>query len=444
MFRARAARLHRILVPFVSGAILWSLIATAAFAADKAYSAVFVGTSVLDAGGSYGADSRPVFKIQLKNESTQARFGSANITAPVGVALTNASMATGSPGTATPVGNVIQARNMNLAPGTTATINVSAQVECASNPQHPYTWTIDSRQANDFNGVGNELTPLGPLTNTITGACSVEFTKQPAHSLNAPDAITSETYKPNGAKVEVRVKAAGPGETVKWWSGTVTLSLGVNPGVPNPGFSDGTPISAANGVFQFAPKIAVSASGYGLTATAAPDNSGPSAGTSTTGVPSSAFNIVDDAEVCTSPGSSCDAHASNAKTDVVVLAQPGGAANDVVILSINDPTTQAPDCAGYTETSDYVVFDVQTSTGGSSTRAKTITLTLFAANVTKSASKYQVCFEGPSGPPAQLLTMCASKNPALPCMTSRGLDKDKNLVIVVAAPGGGGDPKSNW
>jgi hypothetical protein len=61
--------------------------------------------------------------------------------------------------------------------------------------------------------------------------------------------------------------------------------------------------------------------------------------------------------------------------------------------------------------------------------------------VTQSASKYQVCYQGATGP-AQLLAACANKNPVLPCIMSKTLDKSKNLVIVVAAPGG--DPKLNF
>ena len=85
-----------------------------------------------------------------------------------------------------------------------------------------------------------------------------------------------------------------------------------------------------------------------------------------------------------------------------------------------------------------------------STRSKVTTLTLAAASVTKSASKYDVCyssnlsFKDESGATVTtgLLPTCASKNPVPPCVVSKALDKFKNLVIVVSSPAG--DPKLNF
>ncbi len=442
MLGARATRFGRALVTIVTGAILWTSIATVALAADKTFSAAFVGSSALDAGASYGT-GRAVFQLRLTNTSTQARFGSANVSAPTGVALTGASMASGSPGTATLNGAVIEMRNMDLAPGAQAVVNVSAKIECKSNVDHvPYNWTIVAKQANDFNGTGNDLTQVGTLVNSIAGQCHVAWLRQPASSEKAPTAITSKIYDPQGASVAVVVLSGDGSQTVTWWDGQIRLDKGDDPSVGGAAVLTGRgPTTTTNGIATFAPTLSLAASGYSLTATAIP-NAGPSAGTLTTPLESNNFNIVDDADICVSANSTCDVESQGPKTKAVVEAAAGGAAGDLVILAFNDPAVTAPSCGSYVASSELIVFNVTTSDGTTaSNRPKTATFTLAAEFVTKSASKYEVCFQGATGP-AQLLAMCANRNPVLPCVVSKGLDKDKNLVIVVAAPGG--DPKLNF
>src|SRR6476661_8702112 len=96
--------------------------------------------------------------------------------------------------------------------------------------------------------------------------------------------------------------------------------------------------------------------------TASPD-AGASSGTSTAAVESDNFNIVDDANACASSTTKCQSHSQGPKTDVVVEAGTGGAAGDVVILSLlpaNDPS--APNCGGtYAYTSEFIVLNVTTS-----------------------------------------------------------------------------------
>ena len=77
-------------------------------------------------------------------------------------------------------------------------------------------------------------------------------------------------------------------------------------------------------------------------------------------------------------------------------------------------------------------------------------MTLAAAFVTRSASKYDVCytsnlpFKTKSGTTATtgLLPTCANKSPVAPCVVSRATDKQKNLVIVVSSPPG--DPAARF
>jgi hypothetical protein len=456
MTRARDIHLRHVLVPILSIILLGTMLATTAFAAAEKSFGATVAPEPLVAGAWYGEGARAASPIvlTLTNTSAQATLGSANVTAPDGIVMTGGTTTTA--GTATVVGGVLQLRTLGLAPNTSVVVGIDAQVECAAN-HASYTWGFVVKQANDFNGVGNDLAQDAPVTNSVTGTCGIEFAKEPAHSEKAPVAITSAIYDPSGDAVTVAVRDAGDVDTVTWWQGSVTLSLADDPSGGVAVLGGTVSGSASNGLVTFAPTISTSATGYSLDATASPTAGTASAGTSTSPVESANFNIVDDAEICES-GNSCSATSQGPKTKAVVEASAaGGNAGDLVILSVNDPTI-ALDCGGYTETSDLIAFDVTDSTGtvGSSDRAKTVTMTLAAQYVTKSASKYEVCwwalasFKTKSGADATafdggfagLLPACANKNPVAPCVASKALDKAKNLVIVVSAPAG--DPRSNF
>jgi hypothetical protein len=152
---------------------------------------------------------------------------------------------------------------------------------------------------------------------------------------------------------------------------------------------------------------------------------------------SNSFNIVDDATICAAANGCSSEAGEGQKTKAHVDASANGADGDLVILSINDPAFTV-NCAGYNETSDVISFDVTDSTGttGTSNRSKIATLTLLAQYVTKSASKYQVCFDNGAAPEF-LLPNCSNPIPNPPCVQSKGIDHDTgNLVIVVSAPAG--------
>jgi hypothetical protein len=425
----------------VSGAILWTAIVTVAFAADKTFSAT-VSPGPLVAGASYGEGARLTSKISLTmvNESNQARLGSANVTAPAGVSVTGAST---SVGTVSVVAGVIQLRNTDLAAGGSVTLSISARVECAAN-HLSYVWGFAVKQANDFNGTGNDLAKVGASTaNTVTGTCGIAFSKQPKSAENAPTSITNKIYDPAGDPVTVTVMDAAGLDSVPWWSGSVSVAIGDDPTAGQAAIGGTISGNAQSGNVTLAPTISLAGSGYSLLATASP-NAGASSGTSTAAVESDNFNIVDDADICLTANSKCKAESQGPKTTAVVeAAGTNGNAGDLVILSLNDPAVTPPSCGGgYVPTSELFVFNVTTSNGSTaSNRPKTATFTMAAQFVTQSASKYQVCFQGISGT-ATFLAACANKNPVLPCILSKVLDKSKNLVIVVAAPGG--DPKMQF
>lgn len=427
----------RALVFLVITLLAWTSIASVvAAAADKSFKAT-LGSSSLVAGASYGVGRDPI-TLTITNTSNQAQLGSANVKVPDGLLLTDASIV---PVTATAavVGQTIQLRNLALQPLSSDVVYVSAQVECAANANHSYVWEFQVKQANDFNGTpGNDLGQDAPVVNTVSATCGIAFSHEPAHSEKTPTAITSAIYNPAGDPVTVSVLDGEGDQTVTWWSGSVSLAIGANPGAAT--LSGTVAGSATNGSVTFAPRINVSATGYSLIAKAVAAGS-PSVGTDTAGLESNNFNIVDDATICGAGATGCLATAGTGqKTAAKVQATSSGAAGDLVILSINDPTV-TNNCAGYDATSDVVVFNV-TDSGGviAADRTKTATLTLLAGFVNKSASKYQVCYDSGSGP--RLLLACATKNPVLPCVVSKAIDKSKNLVIVVSSPAG--DPKLNF
>jgi len=462
MLGARATRSGRTLVTLVTGAILWTSIASVALAADKTYSATV--SPVLVAGASYGEGLRATsfISLNLKNESNQARLGSANVTAPPGIVLTAppiAPAATSSVGTANVVGGVLQLRNLDLAPGVSVNVTVPGRVECSgTNHAQQYLWTFAVKQANDFNGTGNDLAQVGSTTNTVSGNCAIVFSKPPKSSEKAPVAITSKIYDPAGAAVTVTAKDGAGVDTVAWWSGTITLTKGADPTGGAAVLGGTTSGGASGGSVAFAPTIDLAATGYSLKATPSLMDAA-STGTITTAVESAKFNIVDDATICTSANNKCKAESQGPSTKASVEAQTGGADNDLVILAINDPHVTV-NCAGYDETSDTISFDVTNDLGTqASGRAKVTTFTLAAAAVVKAASKYDVCYQStlsfPTKSGAQatfdpatglytgLLPDCVNKTlEPSPCVVSKALDKLKRLVIVVSSPPG--DPAGKF
>jgi hypothetical protein len=347
------------------------------------------------------------------------------------------------------VGGVLQLRSLDLAPGASATITVPGRVECGSN-HTSYPWTLVVKQANDFNGTGNDLAPTGPTTNTVTGNCAIVFSKQPKSAEKHPTAITNAVYNPAGDPVTVTVKDGAGTDTVAWWSGSVALAIQDDPTGGLAAIGGTASGTAVSGSVTFAPTINKPGTGFSLNATATPD-AGASTGTSTSAVESDNFNIVDDAAICSASNQKCNTHSQGPKTDVTIEAGTGGQAGDLVILAINDPTVTV-DCAGYTETSDVITYNVTDSGGSSSAnRPKLATFTLGAAFVTQAASKYEMCYSSPTPfknkagvlVTTGLLPNCVNKtlDPA-PCVVSKALDKSKNLVLVVSSPPG--DPQGKF
>lgn len=426
--------------------LVWASMGTTALgAAEKSFSAT-VAPEPLVAGATYGTVDRSGIVLTITNTSTQASLGSANVTVPPGLTLTGAAVV---PGTVTTSGDQIRLRDLDLARNESAVVTIGARVECG--PNHAsYTWGFLTKQANDFNGTpGNDLVQSAPVTSTIDGTCGLTFQGAPASSEKAPVAITSEIYDPAGDAVTVSIVDAEGELPVAWWSGSISLRIGTNPGGAS--LSGTVSGSTTTGSVEFAPQVDKSATGYTLVATAVGAVGTPSAGTTSIGLASNLFNIVDDATICLDAVSTCLVTASGpnrgqgVKTRATVTASTGGQSGDLVILSVDDPATEF-DCTGYTETTDVIFFNVTLPDGTTAvaTRTKTTQMTLLAPYVTKSAAKYEACykadmpFKTASGATATvgLLPTCAKQNPVAPCVVSRSTNKAKDVILTILSPAG--------
>jgi hypothetical protein len=101
--------------------------------------------------------------IRLRNDTKTQRLGSANITLPSGVTVQAGSLVlvTPSGGTATLAGNVIKLRDLSVAPGGSAVVRFAAVVPCTA-AGASYTFGVVAKQANEFNGAGNDLQLVTP------------------------------------------------------------------------------------------------------------------------------------------------------------------------------------------------------------------------------------------------------------------------------------------
>lgn len=138
--------------------IILAIAAPAGATPTKPYSAVL--TAGADASGL-------TVTAVITNENTTQQLGSANLTPPPGYTLTGSGSV--NPGTFSVANNVVQLRNLNLAPGGSAT----ATIGVASSPCSAGTWSSVAKQSNDFSGVpGNDLTLDTANSNLVTSLCS--------------------------------------------------------------------------------------------------------------------------------------------------------------------------------------------------------------------------------------------------------------------------------
>jgi len=162
-------------------------LASPAGAATKPYSVV-ISPNTVPAGASVP------FQATITNRTTSQTLGSADLTpppdftvgGPVSVGVGDASVSA----------NVVHLRNLAIAPGASVTATFMVKVP-ASQPCAPatFTWKVEAKQSNDFNGTGNNFGPQVDSSVTTSTTCDGTATQCTAASclgtLNDADASIS-------------------------------------------------------------------------------------------------------------------------------------------------------------------------------------------------------------------------------------------------------------
>lgn len=382
-----------------------------------------------------GTSSTLVITVKQLSTSSHQRVRSARVTAPDGLAITDATAKKGS--TSLPVSSSSSVVTVNSIPfsssGQTATISLEVAIPCGIGGSR--TWTVEARKGDDFGSGGPALTqdPASQLTTSIA-RCSLAFTEQPADA-GRDKVVTSVTADPGGTPIKVRLRD-GNGSPASQSGVTVSLDLVSGTGASAATLGGDTSDSTnGNGVAAFAPTIDRTGDGYRLKASAS-------------GIidsdPSSAFDITDVAVVC---DGACSGTSSTASTTATVAARSSGG---VLTLSLG---TGSVDCNNrtnrwYKGTSASVEWDVTRGTGRT-----TVTIELDRADVTRPFPFYDVCFSSPESRfrnkfgkwiekgEAGLLPLClfTIRRSDQPCVVAKWVDRDRNVLVRFSVPPG--DPR---
>jgi len=150
--RARGAAL-------VIAAVAACVMAAPAGAATKPY-------SVVVSPGTITQGLTVTFQAKFTNLTASQTLGSADLKAPAGFSVAGPHV--------TVLGrDVVQLRNLGIAPGASFIATVTATVP-TSNPCAPanFAWDVMAKQSNDFNGTGNDFGPLVNSSLTTSVTCS--------------------------------------------------------------------------------------------------------------------------------------------------------------------------------------------------------------------------------------------------------------------------------
>jgi hypothetical protein len=393
------------------------------------------------------------------NLTSSQQLGSANLTPPSQLPVVSASVP--SPGTASVVGGVVQLRNLGVAPGQSVdvTLHATAPGGC---PSATYTWGVQAKQSNDFNGSpGNDLTldaAHSSLTTTVSGPCALRFVTQPTDA-QVGQHITGTAGSPTGPAVSVEIVDSS-GHRVTGSTASVTMAIGSNPGG---GTLSGTKTVAASAGLASFGDLSIDKPGTGYTLQAS--------GTGLSSATSRSFNETQQATSCTEDNS-CSGTLSTTSSDATVTANPDPNKPDAAVLEMSlDGGPPAPPlvCDGYTRRGVDTVSWFVTSPN----RSKTVTYTInrpaidlqgFLMGVAVQTTQF--CFGAPyqfttrSGGPATprdydgngtvdeytgLLPDCPFAGPCVLSRTGTGLlpPLGGNIKIVASIPPNALDPRGS-
>jgi hypothetical protein len=207
-------------------------------------------TASFDPGPLAGGGTVHV-NLAIKNLANPQALGSANVTAArSGSSSFTIVGATASQGDATVAsGSLLQLRNLNLAPGGTANVDITVRTPCTAGS---YTWSLVAKQSNGFNGPpGNDftLTAGSNLATALAGTCRLVWDTQPA-AAKVNTVITGTAGDPSGPSVDVKA-VDGDGNVLTSAGGTVTLNKSAGAFTTTGGAFGGTTASLVGGVATF-------------------------------------------------------------------------------------------------------------------------------------------------------------------------------------------------
>ena len=241
--------------------LVLALVAVVVITAGSAATTTKPYTASFDPGPLAGGGTLHV-NLAIKNLANPQALGSANVTAASsGSSSFTIVGATASQGDASVVSGVLRLRNLNLAPGGTANVDITVKTPCSGGS---YTWSLIAKQSNDFNGPpGNDFTMQTAGSNLVTalaGTCKLVWVTQPANAV-VNTVITGTAGDPSGPAVSVQAVDANnvPLTTA---TGTVTLTKIAGSFNSSGGFT-GTQANLVNGVASFS-SLKSTAPGTGL------------------------------------------------------------------------------------------------------------------------------------------------------------------------------------
>jgi hypothetical protein len=424
---------HRKAHPWIVAAALLAilLLPGAAAAEIKPYGVALTPSSV-------PAGQQSVVAATIENQSDQQDLGSANLTVPSALTARGASLE--GAGSAAVSGDVIELRNLSLAPGAAIQVAVTVDAGCAAGE---YAWSVLAKQANRFNGSpGNDFVLVSApeaLNTTVTGGCALRFAAQPQNA-RIGERISATDFDPAGPPVSVEV-VDGAGNRLGSATPTISLDLASEDGLGT--LLGEKSLTAAAGVAAFG-DLSVDAPGDYVLRASAPGLEPAISALFT--IQEVAIECVENVDCFGSLGT------PRSHVDASAFAGPGA---DAGFLQLSFNTGFRPDCAGYEEMSADWALVLGPD------RQKIVVFTIdkrvMNASPNNGAAALQMCFAAPftfatraGGPPQEAdidgdgvvdwyyatLPDCG----APPCVASRRKDRAGNGVIEVRAPAGAEDP----
>lgn len=376
----------------LSLALLAAALAAPAIAEDVAEGKLYTATVSPDV--CVTADDPQTFTITLTNTSTTPQqLGSANIDIPDAFSVATEPEPTleldpkprlkrnDPKPTVELVGNQLQLRNLSAGQGVAVSATFTATPSAAST----HAFVTAAKQANDFNGTGNDLTLVGGDPVVSAGSCSLEFLTEPG------DAVVGTAIPGADGAAAPQVRIVDGDTPVKLLGVEIEVTLTENPTAAELSGTD-TVTTDASGVATFGNlKIDTSGEGYTLDASA----------TSIGSTESDAFRVFEQGITCTGDCTQTFDSGDGLKTTATGTAVAGETgALFGSSTSKQDPKVDASDYRCGQTDYDPVAFSYipsEVTSVGINLEDKTIVFRVDRATdqaqVNNGVSFYQICME---------------------------------------------------